>query len=138
MLLFKVSAAAATTNKNSEEGLFNSTEFLIQFMSDNFSAHINSPNGLKTTHAIALLATLCASTHATEQDSFVQDEMIPTLSLNEAKDECEADIEHHWYTGPHQPSMPDEITQKPILTHHLVENLHMSLTHARMFDHMFF
>ena len=48
VIRFKASAAAATAKKSSEEGLFSETDGLIQFMSDNFDANINSPNDLKT------------------------------------------------------------------------------------------
>ena len=59
MLRFKASAAsAAAGDVNRNLGaITDSKEGLIQAVADNYDANISSQNGLKSTHALALLLT---------------------------------------------------------------------------------
>ena len=135
VIRFKASAASVTAKKNSEDGIFCETNGLIQFMSDNFDANINSPNGLKTTHAIALLATLCGGIQTTDSNSTFQDDVIPRLSMNQIKEEGLPDIEQHFYVG--HPK-PDELSHKLSLSQSLLNEQNVSQSGAGKLDHMFF
>ena len=60
ILRFKASAAHASSNMSNEEelrGLFHSKHGLIQTVADNYDANVSSPNGLRSTHAMALFLT---------------------------------------------------------------------------------
>ncbi len=57
MLRFKSSAAVDAAKKPNVRGLIQPGGPLIQAVADNFDANISSQNGLKSTHALALLLT---------------------------------------------------------------------------------
>ena len=125
VIRFKASAAAATAKNSSAEGLFSENDGLIQFMSDNFDVNIHSPNGLQTTHAIALLATLCGRTQAIVPDSSFLDDVIPRVSINKIKEEL-IRYRTHLCLRPQKPSMPDEDAYKPSFSQSLVYEQNVS------------
>ncbi len=57
VLRFKASAAAAASSETRLTGIQSSSIGMVQAIADNFDANITSPNGLKSTHALALLMT---------------------------------------------------------------------------------
>ena len=62
---FKVSAPAAA-DKNGLSLNMNSSDGLIEIMTDNFDATINSQNGMKQTHA---LASIFAQANCSDEDN---------------------------------------------------------------------
>lgn len=52
---FKSSAAHASSNKAELRGLFNRNSGLIQAVAYNYDVNVSSPNGLRSTNALALL-----------------------------------------------------------------------------------
>ncbi len=57
ILRFKKSVAHAASREKHLQGLMDSKVGLVQTVADNFDANIASPNGLKSTHSLALLIT---------------------------------------------------------------------------------
>ena len=57
VLRFKASAASAAVSNASLRGHCHDGYSLIQFVADNFDAHISSQNGLLSTHSLAMLLT---------------------------------------------------------------------------------
>ena len=57
ILRFKSSAAHAASKEKQLHGLLDHKVGIIPAVADNFDANISSPNGLKSTHALALLLT---------------------------------------------------------------------------------
>ena len=69
-LRFKASVAVAASNKTKLTGIQSSGMGLVQAIADNFDANIASPNGLKSTHALALLMTkVCPNTEECQEDT---------------------------------------------------------------------
>jgi len=66
ILRFKTSAEHASGDKNELRGLFNSETGFIQTLADNYDANVSSPNGLRSTHARALLLTQTTSNETPE------------------------------------------------------------------------
>ena len=82
---FKISAAAATTNKGSELNL-NSKNGLIQGISDNFDAHLSTQNGLKQTHSLANIVTQFGNTGdgvSREPIERLRKEQLSTITLQD-------------------------------------------------------
>ena len=63
VLRFRSSAAYAASKEKALQGLLDNGVGFIQSVADNFDASISSPNGLKSTHALALLLTQAQETH---------------------------------------------------------------------------
>jgi hypothetical protein len=57
VLRFKTSDDSAVSKKSELRGILSSDDGLIQAVADNFDGNISSPNGLRFTHALALLIT---------------------------------------------------------------------------------
>ena len=57
VLCFKSSAAHAAAKNREKIGISSTGGGLIQAVADNFDANISSANGLKSTHALAILLT---------------------------------------------------------------------------------
>ena len=57
VLRFKSSAAHAAAKSKEKLGISSSDGGLVQVIADNFDASISSPNGIKSTHALAILLT---------------------------------------------------------------------------------
>ena len=56
-LHFKSSAAVAANQDDMTMGLSKSAKGLVQVVADNFDANISSPNGLVSTHGLAMIVT---------------------------------------------------------------------------------
>ena len=61
------------SNKTQLTGIQSSDMGLEQAIADNFDANITSPNGLKSTHALALLMTqVCSNTEEGQEDTTIK------------------------------------------------------------------
>ena len=99
---FKSSAAAAAAAKEcSLQGLTESNSGLVQVVVDNFDDTISSQNGLKSTHALAMLLT-----QPDFKGSDSQPCKICRLKHYEITEEITPDLQIQSYTGPKKPSMP--------------------------------
>ena len=95
---FKVSAAAgADTNGLSLN--MNASDGLIQVITDNFDAAINSQNGMKQTQA---LASIFAQANCSDEDN---DFKFPRLKQGEIKSVALRDIPLSIYNGPKKPEV---------------------------------
>ena len=116
VLRFKKSVAHAASRHHSLQGIMGSDVGLVQTVADNFDANIASPNGLKSTHSLALLVTQL-------QDNVLDLEPLgsPTirrLRKEEAKVEPALSLNVRRYNGPEgyawNSSLPsDSIIQSP-------------------------
>ncbi|CAH1785436.1 unnamed protein product [Owenia fusiformis] len=93
MLRFKSSAAQSEESRIGKQGLFNQENGLVQVMTDNFDANICSQNGLKSTHAIAMLITQYGSSNEVENDDEDFDLTIPRLTKQASRSPELPDIE---------------------------------------------
>lgn len=109
------SSAAVTAGGNCKSNLRAITDSgggLIQAVADNFDANISSQNGLKSTHALALLLT--------QQQSSVSDTksdmaIIKRIKKEDMKDPAVSDIEIKHYHGPKKPRMPEGKGKRTVL-----------------------
>ena len=70
VLRFKASASVAASSETQLTGIQSSDIGLVQAIADNFDANTTSPNGLKSTHALALLMTqVCPNTEDSQEDT---------------------------------------------------------------------
>ena len=96
---FKVSAAAAA-DKNGLPLNMNAFDGLIQVITDNFDATINSQNGMKQTHA---LASIFAQANCSDEDN--NEFKFPWLRQEEVKSVALRDMPLSIYNGPEKPEM---------------------------------
>lgn len=107
VLRFKSSAAHAAAKCTQLSGIFHKNDVgLVQVVADNFDAKISSPNGLQSTHAMAILVTRTQQhdTHHSAQDK----NQIRRLSKAEMSDDILPDVPVQHYYGPKKPQMPME------------------------------
>ena len=105
VLRFKSSAAAHAANTDNTQGLFSAGNGLIQAVIDNYDANIHSLNGLKSTHALALL--MCQSyEYPVDHSSKPESDPITRLSKNEMKETISDPVQVQKYYGPKRPDMP--------------------------------
>ena len=57
VLRFRASSACAAADKMEDLGLMTAENGLVQVVANNFDASISSPNGIASTHALAILVT---------------------------------------------------------------------------------
>ena len=57
VLRFRASSASAAADKMEDLGLMTAENGLVQVVANNFDASISSPNGIASTHALAILVT---------------------------------------------------------------------------------
>ncbi len=96
VLRFKASAAAAASSKTQLTGIQSSSIGMVQAIADNFDAKIASPNGLKSTNALALPMTqVCPNTEDSQEDS-----KIKRLKKENLKDSIKPGIPVSYYHGP--------------------------------------
>ena len=131
---FKASAAHAAANSHELTGLMDGTK-LVQAVADNFDANISSQNGLRSTHALALLLTQPQST----VDVSSQDHpTIRRIKKEEMKDDTIPDIQIQRFIGPKKPEMPfSEVNQSPLPLRVLVSQL-LSKERVKHLDFTFF
>ena len=75
---------------------------LVQAIADNFDANITTPNGLMSTHALALLMTQVRSN--TEEGQ--EDTTIKRLQKEKVKDSTPSGRPISYYHGPKKSKMP--------------------------------
>ena len=101
ILRFKASAAHASSNQEKLRGLFHSKHGLIQTVADNYDANVSSPNGLRSTHAMALLLTQMNDSATPEIEENPQTvPVIRRISKDEMKDQMTPSISICRYNGP--------------------------------------
>jgi len=131
-LRFKASAAAATDTDNSMRGITDSSVGLVQAVADNFDANISSQNGLKSTHALALLITQ-VQPDPTNEDS-ESDCKIKRLKKVEMKNEIPPDIPVQVYAGPKKPDMPELEAKRSVLPLKVLAQREVALRRANILD----
>lgn len=76
-------------------GIVSTDAGLVQAIADNFDANISSPNGLKSTHSLALLMTQpCTNSDTDRQDVFIK-----RLKKEDIKVSSPKPIEVSYYRG---------------------------------------
>ena len=103
VLRFKSSAAVAAANEYSLQGLNDSSNGLVQVVEDNFDANISSQNGLKSTHALAMLLI---QPQPDIDESSRQDDKVRHLKQHEMKGEITPDFRIQSHTGPKSQTCP--------------------------------
>ena len=114
VLRFRKSAATASKQVTSR-GLVNTSQSgagLVQVVVDNFDANISSQNGLRSTHALAMLLT---QTCETDENAKMPD-TIPRLRKEDMTAQIESDVPVHRYDGPKKPEMPPTRATKSVLS----------------------
>ena len=105
VLRFKTSVAHAAAQNRNLQGLMDSKVGLVQTIADNFDANISSANGLKSTHALALLVTQIDDDKADLQKA--ENLTIRRLSKDEMRDDPAKPVILQHYNGPKKPVMPE-------------------------------
>lgn len=135
VLRFKTSAAHSAAETSNSQGLFNANEGLIQVVIDNYDANISSLNGLKSTHALAML--MCQSTSGSNLEAATDAEnRIPRISKADMKLPID-DVRVQHYQGPKAPPMPALPAVNPTQNAHIQRCQSTSLARARELDLQF-
>ena len=85
-------------------------------MADNFDADISTANGLRSTHALAMLITQTPLTHDTSRKD--QDENVRQIRCLHKEDVSNQEVKSptvHRYHGPKNPVMPAEKIVRQVL-----------------------
>ena len=131
---FKSSAAHAAAKNREKLGISSTGGGLIQAVADNFDANISSANGLKSTHALAILLTQPQpDEHINQQDSST----IKRLEKVEMSENILPDIPIHEYEGPKKPEMPKDAALHSPLPLRVIVRQVISLQRARETDFNF-
>ena len=134
VLRFKSSAAHHTADLTKMNGLFKAEDGLIQTVIDNYDANISSVNGLKSTHALAMLMCQSVSDPSTNDQS--EEERIPRVSKANMKLPDDETNVHHYY-GPKRPGMLDVPPMNAEEEGRLHLNQNISLRRAQELDFQF-
>ena len=86
---------------------------LVQAVVDNFDANISSQNGLRSTHALAVLLTQTATCDA-EHIRQLPD-TIPRIRKEDMAAQVDCDVPVHRYNGPKRPDIPHMKATKSVL-----------------------
>lgn len=135
VLRFKKSVAHAASKEKNLQGLMDSRTGLIQTVADNFDTNIASPNGLKSTHSLALLLT-----QVQESTDHIQNPKTPAIKRLRKED---LKIEHtlpmtvERYNGPRKPDMPQACARQPILPLRILAAKIITLNRAQLTDYIF-
>ena len=110
-LRLNASPAMTASNKTQLTGFQSSDMGLLQAIADNFDANINSPNGLKSTHALALMMTqVCQNTEGQE------DTKIKRVKKENVKYSTPPGIlVSYYYHGLKESEMPEEVSKTCVL-----------------------
>lgn len=112
VLRFKSSAAHAASKDMENLGISADNTGLVQVVADNFDANISSANGVKSTHALALLLT---QPQPDCQSPTQEKPTIRRIKKLEMSDEVTDDIPVQEYNGPKNPDMPSwAASQSPL------------------------
>ena len=128
---FKISAAVASENETTETQ-FNSTDGLIQVISDNFDAHIHSQNGLKETHSLATIAAHPATTINTSKWK-----PIPRLKHEQLKSVRFKETEMKYFKGQKNPPIPQSLCYFGVLLLKVLCHQVVSLAKSQCDDYSF-
>ena len=79
---------------------------MIQVISDNFDAHINTQNGLEQTNRMATIVTQSYSTPPASLLSPHDRSLIPTLAQEKTEDVSFKEVQMQFFKGPKNPPMP--------------------------------
>ena len=123
VLCFKTSAAHAAAKNMEQMGIRDSNKGLVQVVADHFDATISSPNGLKSTHALAILVTQTQNPGADKEI----DQKIKRLKKSEMAADL-PDMPVHQYEGPKKPNMPTHAAQSSPLPLKLLVHQAISLS----------
>lgn len=135
VLRFKKSVAHAASRERHLQGLMDSKVGLVQTVADNFDANIASPNGLKSTHSLALLQTQLQE--YTEDNQVSDNPTIRRLRKEELKEEPTLPVDIQHYNGPRKPAMPEACTLRHILPLRILAAKVITMNRAQVADYMF-
>ena len=140
ILHFKASAAAVAHEQLNLRGLMSSESGLVQTVADNFDANISSANGLRSTHALALLVTQVNNKHipdiAEAQDTG-GDTSIKRLKKEDMKTKLPQQAILHRYQGPKRPEMPHQQVVRHVLPLKILVSQVISSNRAKDVDFTF-
>jgi hypothetical protein len=117
-------------------GLVNTSQSgagLVQVVVDNFDANISSQNGLRSTHALAVLLT---QTSDTENSAKLPD-TIPRIRKEDMTAQIDSDVPVQRYNGPKRPDMPQMKANKSVLTLRVLASEVVAASRARVRDFYF-
>jgi hypothetical protein len=138
VLRFKQSAAVASAKSSNMGALSYAKHGLVQAVADNFDANISSQNGLRSTHALALLLTqnrtLSESSAVCDKEENIT---IKRLKKTEMKNALKSDIPVQSYKGPKKPDMPELEAKRSILPLKVLAQQNIVLRRAKELDFVF-
>ena len=137
LIRFKASAANAASQQSSLQGLMNSDAGLVQAVVDNFDANIASQNGLRSTHALALLVTQSPVAPCRTEPPLDDSNCIRRLRKEEVANQTNNSLVIQRYNGPKKPKMLDVLRDKVLPLSELAKR-QVSLNRAADLDHEFF
>ena len=116
----------------------NSASGLVQAVADNFDANISSANGLRSTHALALLITQVQS--RAHLDVSLSDERpsIKRVKKEDMKEHLEPAAAIYRYNGPKKPMMLVQHSTKYVLPLTILASQQVTVARARDVDFTFF
>ena len=135
ILRFKKSVAYAASKERQLQGLKDSKFGIIQAVADNFDANVSSPNGLKSTHSLALLFTQLQDNEDCQQEQ--DSPTVRRLSNEELKGELEHEVRREYYNGPKKPSMPEAFLHQVLPLNILAAQV-ITRNRAQSTDYLFF
>ena len=134
VLRFKASAASAAVSNASLRGHCHDGYSLIQFVADNFDAHISSQNGLLSTHSLAMLLTFVDKYDKDKP----QNQTFRRIKKEEMKEQVIEDIPVDRYQGPKKPEMPINEGNRTVMPLRVLAHQVIALERAHHLDFQFF
>ena len=135
VLRFKSSAAYAAARNKEKLGISKSDAGLVQVVADNFDATIASPNGIKSTHALAILLTQPQQFH--DEENIAEGNTIKRLKKSEMSENVLEDVQVHEYIGAKKPEMPNHAATQSPLSLKILASQKISVERARETDFYF-
>ena len=132
VLHFKSSATVAAVKDTNIRGMDNSSNGLVQVVSDNFDATISSQNGLRSTHSLAMLLAFPQTKNPAAITSG-----IGRLTVNEMKQPVAEDVPIERYSGPKKPQMPTKEATLTVLPLMILAHQVVLLSRAQFLDFKF-
>jgi hypothetical protein len=138
VLRFKASAASAASKLSKLRGIMNSASGLVQDVAAKFDGNISSVNGLRSTHALALLITQVQS--MAHLDIFLSDERlsIKRVKKEDMKEHLEPAAPIYRYNGPKKPMVLVQHLTKYVLPLTILASQQVTAVRARDVDFTFF
>ena len=134
VLRFKSSAAHAAAKNMEKLGISRSDAGLVQVVADNFDANISSPNGVQSTHALAILLT---QPQQPDDQMKYEENKIKRLKKTEMSENVLPDVPVHYYEGPKKPEMPYHAATHSPLPLSILASQRISVDRARETDFQF-